>query len=64
MHEEDWSILMLIYFCMHLICLLASLCYLFKVFCFLASKLSMWVQWFSMGVMMLKKPFFKFLVNY
>jgi hypothetical protein len=24
----------------------------------------MWVQWFSMGVVMLKKHFFKILVNY
>jgi hypothetical protein len=24
----------------------------------------MWVQWFSMGVVMLKKPFFKILVIY
>jgi hypothetical protein len=55
---------MLIYFCMHLIRLLASLLLFSKVFYFLASKLCMGVQWFSMGVMMLKKPFLKLLVIY
>jgi hypothetical protein len=40
---------------------LAKLCYFPKYFNFLASKLCMWLQWFSMGVVMLKKHFFKFL---
>jgi hypothetical protein len=40
MYEGDWSISMLNYFCMHLNCWLASLCYLSKVFYFLASKLA------------------------
>jgi hypothetical protein len=39
LHEKDWNILMLIYFCMHLIRLLASLLLFSKVFYFLASKL-------------------------
>jgi hypothetical protein len=30
MYEGDWSILMINYFCMHLICLLTSLCYFFQ----------------------------------
>jgi hypothetical protein len=64
MYENNWIILRLIYFCMHLIESLASLCLFSKIFNFLASKLCMWVQWFSMGVVMLKKHFFKILVNY
>jgi hypothetical protein len=64
MHEKVWIILVLIYFCMHLI-LITSWSLLFSIiFNFLASKHYMWVQWARIGANMLKKHFFKFLVIY
>jgi hypothetical protein len=35
-----------------------------KVFYFLASKPRMWVQWTSIGVVMLKRHFFNFFCDY
>jgi hypothetical protein len=40
MYEEDWSILMLIYFCMHLILLLANLLFFSKVIYFLKDQMA------------------------
>jgi hypothetical protein len=63
MHEEVWRILMLIYFYMHLTWSAKLGFIISKVIHFIASKPCMSVQCFSMDVVMLEKPSFKFLVN-
>jgi hypothetical protein len=62
MHEEVWSILVLIYFCMHLTWSAKLGFIISKVIHFLASKPCISVQCFCVDVVLLKKPSIKFLV--